>query len=150
MTSAAHPAPPVPCAINRTVAYIHVADVDASLAFYALLGYAPEKTLKDEQGRAFWSLAHSGTAEIMLARASGPIDAAQQAVLFYMYSADVAGLRRHLLASGLHAGGIYRGAAGPNGGRREVFEIARPDYMPAGEVRIADPDGYIILVGQLN
>ncbi len=150
MPTATHTARHAACAVSRTVAYVHVSDVDASLAFYSLLGYVPEKTLKDEHGRAFWSLVRSGTAEIMFARASGAIDAGQQAVLFYMYSADVAGLRSHLLAGGLHDGGIYRGMAGPNGGRREVFEIARPDYMPAGEMRIADPDGYIILVGQLK
>jgi len=106
--------------------------------------------MKDARGCAFWALAESGKAEIMLARADGPIDPEQQAVIFYMYSTDVAGLRRHLLGNGLHDGGRYCGAAGPNDGRRVVFEVAHPDYMQAGEVRVADPDGYCILVGQLG
>lgn len=86
----------------------------------------------------------------MLARADGPVDAEQQAILLYMYSLDVAALRRHLLANGLRDGGVYSGAASPGDGPSMVFEVAHPHYMPAGEIRIADPDGYVILVGQLE
>lgn len=149
MNTAILPATQVPCAVNRLVPFVHVADVQASLAFYAMLGFVPQNVMKDGRGDAFWALAQSGMAEIMLARASGPVDAGQQAVLFYMYGTDVAGLRRHLLTSGVNDGGAYSGAKGPNDGPGMVFEVAHPDYMPAGEVRIADPDGYVILVGQL-
>jgi hypothetical protein len=31
-----------------------------------------------------------------------------------------------------------------------VFEIVPRFYMPAGELRIHDPDGYCLLVGQLD
>ncbi len=150
MTVQAPSSPPSTIAVNRLVTFAHVDDVQASLAFYSLLGFQPQRILKDAHGQAFWALAQSGTAEIMFARASGPVDPEQQAVLFYMYSTDVAALRRHLLASGLHDGGAFHGAAGPNDGRRIVFEVARPHYMPGGELRIADPDGYVILVGQLD
>ena len=74
----------------------------------------------------------------------------QQAVLFYMYSENVAALRTYLLEQGVYDGGTYCGGCGPNNGRRVVFEITRPDYMRGGEVRIADSDGYCILVGQLE
>ena len=141
---------PVASAVNRLVPFVHVLDVEASLAFYALLGFVPENVMKDAHGSAFWALARSGKGEIMFARADGPVDPEQQAVLFYMYSTDVAGLRRHLLAGGLHDGGTYRGSKGPNDGRRVVFDVAHPHYMQAGEVRVADPDGYCILVGQLG
>lgn len=134
--------------VHRLVPYAHVADVQASLAFYELLGFTPQRVMADPGGRAFWALAQSGQAELMLARASGPIDPEQQAVLFYMYAADVAGLRRHLLDRGLRDGGVYQGRRMPDDGPRSVFEVAHPDYMPAGEIRIADPDGYVILVGQ--
>ena len=137
------------CAVTRLVPFVHVADVEASLAFYALLGFVPQNVLKDCDGRAFWALAQSSAAEIMLARANGPVEASQQAVLFYMYSEDVASLRRHLIANGLPDGGVYCGAATPGDCHPMVFEVAHPDYMAAGEVRIADPDGYCILVGQL-
>lgn len=137
------------CAVGRLVPFVHVADVEASLKFYALLGFAPQSVLRDAGGRAFWAMARSGGAEIMFARADGPVDPARQAVLFYMYSEKVAELRRHLLAAGLHDGGAFTGAPGPGGGRRVVFGVTQPHYMPAGEIRIADPDGYCILVGQL-
>lgn len=150
MLTESEPAPATGCAVNRLVPFVHVADVEASLAFYALLGFLPQNVVKDANGQVFWAQAQSGKGEIMFARASGPIDAEQQAVLFYMYSIDVAGLRRHLLAGGLRDGGVYLGAKGPDDGPRMVFEVARPHYMPGGEVRIADPDGYVILVGQLG
>jgi hypothetical protein len=67
------------------------------------------------------------------ARASGPIIADQQAVLFYLYSPDLIALREHLLAKGV-----------------KVSEITYPDYMPKGEIRIEDPDGYVLLVGQAD
>lgn len=121
------------------------------MGFYKLLGFTPENTLRDERGKPFWSLMQTaGGAAIMLARASGPINAEEQAVLFYMYSQNIAALREHLLAGGLHDGGIYYGQPGPNGGRRVVFAVKRQDYMPAGEMRVADPDGYCILIGQLG
>ncbi len=149
-TATPHPAPPAACAVNRLVPFVHVVDVDASLAFYALLGFVPQNVMKDARGRAFWARAQSGIGEIMLARADGPIDSEQQAVLFYMYSVDVAALRSHLLASGLRDAGAYTGAASPTDGPRAVSHISRPAHMPAGELRIADPDGYVILVGQLG
>jgi hypothetical protein len=150
MTTAAQNSPAVACAVNRLVPLVHVGVVEASLDFYALLGFVPQNVMRDAQGRAFWALAQSGTAEIMLARASGPVDADQQAVLFYMYSTDVAALRRHLLASGVNDAGAYRGVKSPSDAPRVVFEVAHPDYMRAGELRLADPDGYVILVGQLS
>jgi hypothetical protein len=150
MITKSPPTCPTAALVRNLIPFVHVADVDASLAFYALLGFACEHAMRDDRGRAFWAMAKSERAQIMFARADGPIAPEQQAVLFYMYSEDVAGLRAHLLSQGLHDGGPYRGQQGPNNGRRVVFAVARPDYMKAGEVRIADPDGYCILVGQLE
>ncbi|MCA8949920.1 MAG: hypothetical protein KDE27_10485 [Planctomycetes bacterium] len=147
---------PCPAPVYRAVTYVHVASVEVALEFYALLGFTPGFVLRPDGKRAVWAKACSrasgvpGSAEMFFARASGPIAADQQAVLFYMYSQDVADLRAHLLASGLFDGGVYRGQAGPNGGRRVVFEIYHPPHMERGELRVVDPDGYVILVGQLE
>jgi predicted enzyme related to lactoylglutathione lyase len=90
----------------------------------------------------------------MLTRASGPVDPAQQAVLFYMYADDVRGLRNHLLASGLVDAGRVPGERKmgdqdkPIPAGAAVFDIIHPFYMTEGEVRVHDPDGYVILVGQ--
>jgi hypothetical protein len=67
----------------------------------------------------------------MFARASAPVIASQQAVLFYLYSPNLVALREHLVANGV-----------------KVSPISYPDYMPKGEVRIDDPDGYCLLIGQ--
>jgi hypothetical protein len=67
----------------------------------------------------------------MVARSEGAIDARAQAVLFYLYAADLKSLRRELLASGVAAG-----------------EITYPDYLPNGECRVEDPDGYTLMIAQ--
>ncbi len=65
-----------------------------------------------------------------------------------MWSADLAALRAHLLASGVSDGGAFCGAPGPRPVRRVVFTITHPGYSPGGEFRLHDPDGYCILIGQ--
>jgi catechol 2,3-dioxygenase-like lactoylglutathione lyase family enzyme len=141
--------PDAACAVNNLIPFAHVADVPTSAAFYGLLGFSVQREMKDPPGRTFWARLRSGQGEIMFAAASGPIDAHEQAVLFYMYSENVADLRRHLLAAGLHDASTPGDSNDPHQGRRVVFEITHPHYMPAGELRLHDPDGYVILVGQL-
>lgn len=135
--------------ITSLIPYAHVTDVKRSLAFYALLGMSVRSTHATPEGRTVWANAESGEARLMLALASDKIAADQQAVLLYMHCADVAGLRTRLLAEGLHDGGTYCGQHGPNSNRLVVFEVAYPFYMPAGELRVHDPDGYVLLIGQL-
>lgn len=153
MTSPPVPAPDCPRAARVTgvVPMAHVADVDRSAQFYALLGFGCESRFSGDDGVTNWSAMGAGDVRVFLARASGPVIAEQQAVLFYMYSADVAALRAHLLGRGIADGGrppgegVEPSAAGP-----AVFTIVPRFYMPHGELRIHDPDGYVILVGQLG
>ncbi|MFM9957432.1 MAG: VOC family protein [Phycisphaerales bacterium] len=149
-TTTAPNTPDQGAAVNNLILMAHVADVERSLAFYTLMGFQPRDILRDEHARAFWAAAASAKAEIMFTRASGPVDPTVQAVIFYMYAPDVDALRQHLLTHGVSDGGPFCGQPGPNHGRAVVFEVARPFYMPAGELRVADPDGYCILVGQLE
>jgi hypothetical protein len=51
--------------------------------------------------------------------------------LFYLYSPDLVALREHLIAAGVR-----------------VSTITYPEHMPKGEVRVDDPDGYCLLIGQ--
>jgi len=67
----------------------------------------------------------------MLARASEAVVPSQQAVLFYLYSPNLIALREHLIAAGVR-----------------VSPITYPEYMPKGEVRLEDPGGYCLLIGQ--
>lgn len=134
--------------VHSLIPMAHVADVEASLTFYASLGFAPINVLRDAHAAMRWAMLRSGDAAIMLARASGPIDAEQQAVLFYVYAHDVASLREVLLKAGI-ADATAAARAGDRDLGARVFPITHPDYMPAGEMRVIDPDGYVILVGQL-
>ena len=107
-----------------------VADVRRSIAFYGLLGFAEMNTHTPEGGRdPVWAWLQSGGAQLMLARASAPVEAEKQAVLFYAYCDDVAACRTRLVEAGIDAG-----------------PITRPFYAPRGEFRIADPDGYVVMV----
>jgi catechol 2,3-dioxygenase-like lactoylglutathione lyase family enzyme len=95
-----------------------VADVQRSVDFYRLLGMEVRGSVKTGTGDLQW--AHVGTG------CPQPT-----AVLFYLYSPNVVTLREHLRAEGVH-----------------VSSITYPDYMPKGEVRVEDPDGYTLLIGQ--
>lgn len=140
--------------IDAVTPYVHVQDVEGSVAFYAMLGFVVQASHAAADGRMVWASVACGAARIMLARASGPIVAADQAILLYMHGPDVQGLRSHLVAKGVRDGGAFTGQTSPGAGRSrdagEVFDVARPFYMPAGEVRVHDPDGYVLLIGQLK
>ena len=117
--------------VERLIAMAHVADVRRSADFYSLLGFLVVGTFKNDAGVPCWVHLESGNANLMLSKADAAILAEQQAVLFYLYSDDLTGLREHLLASGVAVAGI-----------------TYPFYMPKGEFRLADPDGYVLLIGQ--
>ena len=117
-------------AVTDLVPYIHVRDVQRSIDFYAYLGFEPTDVTLDE-GVPVWALLVSGSARLMAAQAGEPVDPAAQAVLLYLYTADVAALRDQLAGDGVPVG-----------------EIGNPDYMPGGELRVTDPDGYVLLIGQ--
>jgi len=122
-----------PPSVKSLAPMAYVADVAASAAFYARLGFEIRAsfTPPGEAGPSWLSLC-SGGAELMLARASEPVVAAQQAVLFYVYCDDVAAMHSALAAAGLEPG-----------------PIATPFYNPKGEFRLADPDGFVVMVAHL-
>ncbi|MBL0869691.1 MAG: TIGR03067 domain-containing protein [Phycisphaerales bacterium] len=137
-------------AVNTLVPFVHVYDVARSIAFYVKLGFELVDSKADPHARIFWAFLRNDRAELMLAAASGPVDADVQAILLYMHSKDVQGLRAHLLQQGLRDAGEYTGHRTADDGPSAVHTVAHPPYMPAGELRITDPDGYVILVGQLQ
>lgn len=117
-------------AIRHLVPMAFVRSVPASIAFYGLLGFEADNTFTQEgASEPTWANLVSGRAALMLAKASDPVVASQQAVLFYTYCDDVAAMREKIVALGV--------AAGP---------IRTPFYAPRGEFRIEDPDGYVIMV----
>ena len=109
----------------------HVADVQRAIDFYKLMGMELRGSLKNSSGDLQWAHVGCEQADLMLTRASEPVVASQQAVLFYLYSPNLIALREHLIAAGVG-----------------VSAITYPAYMPKGEVRVDDPDGYCLLIGQ--
>ena len=118
--------------VTGLIPMAHVANVQHSVDFYKLLGMELRGSLKaSDSSELRWAHVACEQAHLMFARASGPIVSGQQAVLFYLYSPDLIALREHLIAAGV-----------------SVSPVTYPDYMPKGEVRLEDPDGYVLLIGQ--
>jgi catechol 2,3-dioxygenase-like lactoylglutathione lyase family enzyme len=135
---------PKASAVYELVPMAHVADVEQSIRFYALLGFRVRERIPPA-GRPHWAWLTAGRGHLMLAAAGEPVTPAQQAILLYLYTEDVVGLRAHLLASGVADGGAPCGAAvAPP----VVYAVTHPPYMQEGEIRVADPDGYCLLIGQ--
>ena len=128
--------------------HLNVADVERSLAFYEQLGLVRGDTMQDE-GRTFWGSLKNGQAHIMFALADVSVEDDLQGVLFYLYSSDIVALRKHLIACGVRALVKPSGPMKPEP-QGVLFEITYPPYMPAGELRVHDPDGYCLLIGQLE
>jgi hypothetical protein len=122
---------PTTAKVTGLIPMAHAADVQRSVDFYKQLGMEVRGSLRNPTGELQWVHLTSEQADVMFARASEPVIASQQAVLFYLYSPDLIALRDHLLAGGV-----------------KVSPITYPEYMPKGEIRVEDPDGYILLIGQ--
>jgi catechol 2,3-dioxygenase-like lactoylglutathione lyase family enzyme len=110
---------------------VRVQDGQRSADFYRLLGMEVRESLRNSLGVLQWVDLVCERPQLMLTRASVPVVAPQQAVLFYLYSPELPALREHLLGKGSN-----------------VSSITYPEYMPKAEVRVEDPDGYVVLIGQ--
>lgn len=118
--------------VSNLTPFVHVADVDRSVGFYALLGFEVRATFKP-RGSLVWAYLETEQAQLMLALADQRINQAEQAILLYLYAHDLAGLRAHLIDHGVLAGKIVDGSPGP----RE-------------EMRVSDPDGYVLMIAQID
>jgi hypothetical protein len=115
------------------VAFAHVASVERSIKFYADLGFEVANSVTPEgQSVPVWAWLESEKANLMVGLASGPVDSSQQAILFYLYFDDIKRTHATLVELG-HAPG----------------EIRYPFYMPGGECRLEDPDGYVLMLAQI-
>jgi len=110
---------------------LHVADVARSIRFYELLGFELIDTEGDPSCFG-WARLHceGGAIMLFLAEDEHPVDPRTQSQPAFMYTPDLPGLREHLLAHGV-----------------KVSKINHPPYMMSGEVRVEDPDGYVIFIG---
>jgi catechol 2,3-dioxygenase-like lactoylglutathione lyase family enzyme len=118
--------------VRDLIPFVHVGDVARSIDFYELLGFELKDTYGHD-GRLDWAALESGDAQLMLARASAPIERERQAVLFYLYADDLAALRDQLRANNIAVGEIVDGSPGP-----------------AREMGLADPDGWCLMVAEIE
>jgi len=118
--------------VSRLVPFVHVDDVERAIAFYQHLGFLVASIYRYRE-RAVWAALESEEAELMVSTDGDPIDPAGQGVLFYLYSKDLAALRSQLLANGIEAGDIEDGTPGPR-----------------HEMRVTDPDGYVLMIAQVE
>jgi ketosteroid isomerase-like protein/catechol 2,3-dioxygenase-like lactoylglutathione lyase family enzyme len=118
--------------VRDLIPFVHVADVERSVAFYGLLGFVVTDTHRVD-GRLDWAALQSVGAELMLALAGEPIHPGLQAVLFYLYAEDLRALQQHLRAHGVKVGAICDGSPGPR-----------------QEMRLRDPDGYVLMIAEIE
>jgi catechol 2,3-dioxygenase-like lactoylglutathione lyase family enzyme len=123
--------------LTGLVPMIHVADPERSIAFYRLLGFEVGNRVPPA-GPPNWAWLYQPNAanwkqgpNLMITRSECAIHAEVQDVLFYLYATDLVALRNRLKAEGA-----------------KVSEISYPEYLPDGEFRTADPDGYCLMVAQ--
>ena len=122
----------MPAMTRALVAFAHVASVERSITFYSGLGFTVVNSVTPDGTTApSWAWLTSENANLMIGTASGAVDSTQQAVLFYLYFNDIQKTRSSLLELGYEPG-----------------EIRYPFYMPAGECRLEDPDGYVLMLAQ--
>lgn len=110
----------------------HVADVARSIEFYKLLGFDVKNTVERE-GSLQWAWLQNGQASFMIARSARPMNPDAQDVLFYLYAPDVVAFRNQLQGRGVKVG-----------------QLNYPFYMPRGEFRIDDPDGYALFIAHAD
>jgi len=113
--------------VGYSTPMLHVAEIEKSIRFYELLGFATVDT--DRAKPLGWARLHCEGGAVMFLRAEEPVHASTHGVMLCMYTPDLAGLREQLLAGGV-----------------KVPPICYPEYMPSGEIMLADPDGNTIIV----
>ncbi|MBV8206481.1 MAG: VOC family protein [Acidobacteria bacterium] len=127
--------------VSAVTAMIHVADIERSAAFYRLLGFEIGNYVPRECPPMYWAWLYQPNApdwktgaNLMLVRrgtAPARLDPEAPHVLFYLYAQDLKGLRAKLAEKGLAPG-----------------DISYPEYLPRGEFRLYDPDGYMLMIAQ--
>ena len=123
--------------ISGLVPMLRVADVERSIQFYRLLGFEVGNFVPPF-GPKQWVWMYAPKAadwkrgpNLMLTKGECAIDASAQEVLLYLYASDLGSLHSTLLEAGVRA-----------------TEISHPEYLPAGEFRTHDPDGYTLMIAQ--
>lgn len=111
------------------MASTYVRDIDASRSFYELLGFGEERSGKAETSA--WCYLHQDSQYVLLASTRPPLEISPLPLLFYFFYDDV-----DAVAGALGAAGV------------ETTHVGYPPHALGGEVKIVDPDGNTVLIGQ--
>jgi catechol 2,3-dioxygenase-like lactoylglutathione lyase family enzyme len=115
--------------LQSMVAVTYVRDIDASRAFYALLGFQVERSGQAPDS-AWTALGHNGHS-VLLASTSPPLGVPRLPLLFYFFLDDLDGA-----VAGIRAAGV------------PADHLGYPPHARGGEVKVVDPDGNTVLLGQ--
>jgi catechol 2,3-dioxygenase-like lactoylglutathione lyase family enzyme len=111
------------------VAATYVKDIDASRAFYRLLGLREYASGQAED--AAWSLMQRGGVSVLLASTQPALGLPALPLLFYFFYEDIAAIVGILNEAGVPA-----------------VDTGHPPHALGGEVKVLDPDGNTVLLGQ--
>jgi predicted enzyme related to lactoylglutathione lyase len=111
------------------VAVTYVRDIDASRAFYELLGFREQRAGRAETSA--WSSLEQGEHLLLLRSTQPPLVIPQLPLLFYFFFDDVEGVLAALTEAGI-----------------EVIRLGRAPHALGGEAKVTDPDGNTVLLGQ--
>jgi catechol 2,3-dioxygenase-like lactoylglutathione lyase family enzyme len=111
------------------IAATYVKDIDASRAFYRLLGLREHSSGKAEASA--WSVMQHEGVSVLLASTGRVLDIPALPLLFYFFYDDLEAVI-----------GVLEGAGVP------VMRTGHPPHALGGEVKVLDPDGNTVLLGQ--
>ena len=125
--------------VNAIVAMVRVAQIERSAEFYKLLGFEIGNYVpRAENCPMHWAWLHQPNAanwktgaNLMLVRGDRVPDGEEPNALFYLYASDLTAVRERLIAAGVKVG-----------------EIEYPEYLPKGEFKTSDPDGWMLMIAQ--
>jgi catechol 2,3-dioxygenase-like lactoylglutathione lyase family enzyme len=110
-------------------AVAYVKDIEASRAFYELLGF--DEVQSGRGPASAWSALRNGRDTVLLTSTQPPLPVPQFPLLFYFFFEDLDALLSMLDGAGL-----------------KPVHLGHPPHAPGGEAKVTDPDGNTILLAQ--
>jgi catechol 2,3-dioxygenase-like lactoylglutathione lyase family enzyme len=115
--------------LQSMVAVTYVRDIETSRAFYGLLGFHEEQS--GAGPASGWLVLEQNGHSVLLASSQPPLDIPPLPLLFYFFVDDLDALVSEIRAAGAQAD-----------------HLGCPPHARGGEVKLLDPDGNTVLLGQ--
>lgn len=119
----------MPPVVQSMYTATYVRDIDAARAFYELLGF--QQRLDGRADSSAWSVMEHGELSVLLAYTRPRLAIPPLPLLFYFYFDDLEVVTKRLDAAGL-----------------PMTRTGYPPHALGGEVKVLDPDGNTVLLGQ--